>query len=974
MRRRPSFILLGLAAPLMLGQLNFTGCLPSDTSGTGGITPLFNLPPTVVMNADVQRGVAPLMVRFNSSGSIDDGVIIQRLWDFDDGQTSLDIAPTHTFQTTGRYTVRLTLTDDQNAQSTQNLIITVTEKPVAVIDVDRTTAESAPAIFSFDGSASFDPDAEEGDELAYRWDFGDGSRVLIPVVTHTFATAGTYRVVLTVTDATGVTGTAQKIIEVGIPRPTITFRAPPTALSNIVCSNDSPLWVHTVFEVEPDVPRMIRAGLDGDNDPCNALTALYDPTTGEELVQLDGHDSPVRAAAFSPGDGLYVLTAGDDATARLYASGTGDFLQEYAAGDNPITAVAFAPDGESFILASSDNSVTLRDTTSTTVLRTYEGHNAPVNAVAISPDGTQLLSGDNEGIAILWSFDPGEGDAEIRRLVHTRAVTSVAFSPTNPERILTGSIDQTARLWNTANGAVALEFGPAFDADGNLVSGHSNSIAAVAFSNDGTFVLTGSDDATAKVWSTATGNEMQTLTGHTDRVTAVAFSPDDTQIITGSTDDTAKIWDVATGEQVRSLKPCRSSITAVAFSPDGETVLVGVAAQNDIQLDTDPAQGDDLNLTLPTALDLSDVPVGTNGREYYLWAELDTDRTSPSRTYSSTRVNVVPAFTTGIDSFTPRIPLRSNEAALLMPATSRRQILDLGTLNVGDRLYLSLLTLPGYGEVYSLEDFSITILDSQQKLYAAYESGHSLFTPDSKMVIGHNSNNYYVICDAFNDALVPSVRVQIERRAEEDSAPREQYIHLNFGPVPNLTAGGSAAFNLRAFDLAGRDNEAIQNFIEDRVEELFDGYDFVISTSAPSLATTPAHTIHFDTTNALITEGQVDTDSDLVFYGVTNYVDPRNETSSGRAVVSVDQVLDAFPGLSDAALGTTLGNIAAHHIGFLSGLRETSGADNDVMAADDSLANVATLTFTTGDLSPSGDLTAIGIQDAPQLLQELFGE
>lgn len=222
MRSRRSLILMSLALPVVLMQLDLSGCLPGvGGDGGGGGTTLFNVPPTVVLTADIVRGIAPLTVRFSSAGSTDDGLIVSRLWNFDDGQTSRDISPVHTFQDTGEFIVRITLTDDDGASSSRSIVISVTEAPIAVISVDRTSAASAPAIFNFDGSASMDPD---GTIERYHWDFGDGSSELVPVVVHTFATPGTYRVRLTVTDDKGVTGSNDKIIQVGIPQPTITFR------------------------------------------------------------------------------------------------------------------------------------------------------------------------------------------------------------------------------------------------------------------------------------------------------------------------------------------------------------------------------------------------------------------------------------------------------------------------------------------------------------------------------------------------------------------------------------------------------------------------------------------------------------------------------------------------------------------------------------------------------------------------------
>jgi WD40 repeat protein/serine/threonine protein kinase len=96
--------------------------------------------------------------------------------------------------------------------------------------------------------------------------------------------------------------------------------------------------------------------------------------------------------------------------------------------------------------------------------------------------------------------------------------------------------------------------------------GHRSPIESVAFSADGRRMITGSQDKTAKVWDTETGRELLTLTGHTEAVAAAVFSPDGHRIVTASWDDTAKIWDAATGQELLTLSspsaalpPSRSS-------------------------------------------------------------------------------------------------------------------------------------------------------------------------------------------------------------------------------------------------------------------------------------------------------------------------------------------------------------------------------------------------------------------------------
>ena len=84
---------------------------------------------------------------------------------------------------------------------------------------------------------------------------------------------------------------------------------------------------------------------------------------------------------------------------------------------------------------------------------------------------------------------------------HTKALTSVAFSPDN-QRVLTGGVDQTARLWDVATGREVQRF-----------DGHAWAVRAVAFGPDGE-VLTGSEDQTARLWEVATGREIRSFGGH----------------------------------------------------------------------------------------------------------------------------------------------------------------------------------------------------------------------------------------------------------------------------------------------------------------------------------------------------------------------------------------------------------------------------------------------------------------------------
>ncbi|MGH8572944.1 MAG: WD40 repeat domain-containing protein, partial [Gammaproteobacteria bacterium] len=129
------------------------------------------------------------------------------------------------------------------------------------------------------------------------------------------------------------------------------------------------------------------------------------------------------------------------------------------------------------------------------------------------------------------------------------------------DRVLTGSQDNTARLWDARSGKPLGE-----------PLRHGNWVMAVAFSPKGNRVLTGSRDNTARLWDATSGKPLGEPLRHGNWVMAVAFSPEGDRVLTGSGDNTARLWDARSGKPL--VEPLRheNSVTAVAFSPDGSTV------------------------------------------------------------------------------------------------------------------------------------------------------------------------------------------------------------------------------------------------------------------------------------------------------------------------------------------------------------------------------------------------------------------
>lgn len=96
--------------------------------------------PTAVISAAPTSGEIPLPVSFNGGNSSDpEGATLTYAWNFGDGTTSTEVAPSHTYTTAGAYTATLTVTDDKGLSNTASVTINASA-PVRKIDLFSLTS------------------------------------------------------------------------------------------------------------------------------------------------------------------------------------------------------------------------------------------------------------------------------------------------------------------------------------------------------------------------------------------------------------------------------------------------------------------------------------------------------------------------------------------------------------------------------------------------------------------------------------------------------------------------------------------------------------------------------------------------------------------------------------------------------------------------------------------------------------------
>ena len=197
---------------------------------TGGGTAPSTQPPTA--NATLV-GCTGLTCSFDGSTSSDpEGGQLTYDWDWGDGTTHGTTAtPSHTFATGGTKTVTLTVTDPLGAQGVDTVTASPVAPPANTAPTARiTNAACSGLTCSFTGSTSSDPDS---DTLLYSWSFGDNTTSTATNPSHTYATAGSKTVTLTVDDQHGHTDSATTTVS-----PTAPANGSPTArITNASCTD-----------------------------------------------------------------------------------------------------------------------------------------------------------------------------------------------------------------------------------------------------------------------------------------------------------------------------------------------------------------------------------------------------------------------------------------------------------------------------------------------------------------------------------------------------------------------------------------------------------------------------------------------------------------------------------------------------------------------------------------------------------------
>jgi WD40 repeat protein len=139
---------------------------------------------------------------------------------------------------------------------------------------------------------------------------------------------------------------------------------------------------------------------------------------------------------------------------------------------------------------------------------------------------------------------------------HGHSVTAVRFT-NNDSFIVSGSVDKTIKIHDRQSGKLVQSFS------------QPEGITYLDLSPNGDFITTSSYDGKIRLWSVSNASLVKEFQGHSGTAWTVTFSPDGNTIASSGDDRLIKLWDIKTGALIRTLTGHSLNVWSVRFSPDG---------------------------------------------------------------------------------------------------------------------------------------------------------------------------------------------------------------------------------------------------------------------------------------------------------------------------------------------------------------------------------------------------------------------
>ena len=172
-------------------------------------------------------------------------------------------------------------------------------------------------------------------------------------------------------------------------------------------------------------------------------------------------------------------------------------------------------------------------------LHTLQSHRAPITSLSLHPIHSLLATASEDTTLKIWDYETGEFERTLKG--HTKSVHCVQWDPRREQGdgvgyLVSCSSDLTIKVWDPQNEYTCIK----------TLHGHDHAVSSICFlpGNGPVRIASASRDRTIRIWELNTGYCVRTLFGHAEWVRSVQPSQDGRFLVTGSNDQTVRVWNL----------------------------------------------------------------------------------------------------------------------------------------------------------------------------------------------------------------------------------------------------------------------------------------------------------------------------------------------------------------------------------------------------------------------------------------------
>ncbi|KAL1199366.1 Coatomer subunit beta'-1 [Cardamine amara subsp. amara] len=261
----------------------------------------------------------------------------------------------------------------------------------------------------------------------------------------------------------------------------------------------------------------------------------------------------------------WILASLYSGTVCIWNYQTQTMVKSFDVTELPVRSAKFVARKQWVVAGADDMFIRVYNYNTMDKIKVFEAHADYIRCVAVHPTLPYVLSSSDDMLIKLWDWEKGWLCTQIFE-GHSHYVMQVTFNPKDTNTFASASLDRSIKIWNLGSPD------PNFTLDAHL-----KGVNCVDYftGGDKPYLITGSDDHTAKVWDYQTKTCVQTLEGHTHNVSAVSFHPELPIIITGSEDGTVRIWHATTYRLENTLNYGLERAWAIGHMKGSRRVVIG---------------------------------------------------------------------------------------------------------------------------------------------------------------------------------------------------------------------------------------------------------------------------------------------------------------------------------------------------------------------------------------------------------------